>query len=413
MGKFLFNPITGQLDQSGGGEVSGFEVKTSNYTALTNEKVAADTTSAAWTLTLPATPSNGDTITVLDYAGTFDTNNLTIARNGSNIESLAENMDCNIEDAAFSLVFVGSTVGWKVVPYFGSVTDLTGYATTAQLTNIQIFNASGTWTKPAGAKAVHVELVGGGGGGGGGRRGATSTARGGGGGGAGAGRTVLWLHPDQLGATQTVTVGVGGTAGAAAGNDTNGGTGGNGGDTIFGPLTAFGGNGGNGGNATAVATGGAAAANRGFVLTTANNTLAGGNGGYEGSSAGAGGNAGGGGGTQPAGGGGGSRITATNTLSSSGLGGALVAGSGGINPYVIFGGALPAAGGKGIVGDRLGFFAAGASGGRQGNAGEGAEGGDAILGGGGGGGAGATNDAGGSNAGGLGGNGIAVITTYF
>jgi hypothetical protein len=100
-----------------------FEVKTSNYTALTNEKVAADTTSGAWTLTLPATPSNGDTITVLDYAGTFDTNNLTIARNGSNIESLAEDLVCEIEDAAFTLVFVGSTVGWKVVPYFGNKTN--------------------------------------------------------------------------------------------------------------------------------------------------------------------------------------------------------------------------------------------------------------------------------------------------
>jgi hypothetical protein len=61
--------------------------------------------------------------TVLDYAGTFDTNNLTIARNGSNIESLAEDMTCNVEDAAFTLVFVGSTVGWKVVPYFGNKTN--------------------------------------------------------------------------------------------------------------------------------------------------------------------------------------------------------------------------------------------------------------------------------------------------
>jgi hypothetical protein len=102
---------------------SNFEVKTANYTAAVGDKVAADTTSAAWTLTLPATPSNGDTITVLDYAGTFDTNNLTIARNGSNIESLAENMTCNVEDAAFTLVFVGSTVGWKVVPYFGNKTN--------------------------------------------------------------------------------------------------------------------------------------------------------------------------------------------------------------------------------------------------------------------------------------------------
>jgi hypothetical protein len=32
-------------------------------------------------------------------------------------------MTCNVEDAAFTLVFVGSTVGWKVVPYFGNKTN--------------------------------------------------------------------------------------------------------------------------------------------------------------------------------------------------------------------------------------------------------------------------------------------------
>jgi hypothetical protein len=100
-----------------------YTVVTTAQTLINGAKVAADTTSAAWTLTLPATPSNGDTITVLDYAGTFDTNNLTIARNGSNIESLAEDMNCNVEDAAFALVYVGSTVGWKVVPYFGNKTN--------------------------------------------------------------------------------------------------------------------------------------------------------------------------------------------------------------------------------------------------------------------------------------------------
>ena len=101
-----------------------YTVVSTAQTLTVGAKVAANTTAGAFTLTLPASPANGDTVSILDYAGTFDTNNLTLGRNGSNIESLAENMDCNLEDAAFSLVYVGSTVGWKVIPYFGSKTNL-------------------------------------------------------------------------------------------------------------------------------------------------------------------------------------------------------------------------------------------------------------------------------------------------
>jgi hypothetical protein len=459
-GDYPVNSVNGQTGNVslGSSDVAAepidYTVVTSAQTLINGAKVAADTTAGAFTLTLPATPSNGDTITVLDYAGTFDTNNLTIARNGSNIESLAEDMTCNVEDAAFTLVFVGSTVGWKVVPYYGTaisatepaddvfrvvgsadstkklafevdgitsgqtrtltVPDSSGtIALTGQLTDTQIFTANGTWTKPAGAKMLQVELVGGGGGGGGGRRGAAGTARGGGGGGAGAGHTVLLIDPESLSGTETVTVGAGGVGGTAAGNDTNGGAGAAGGDTTFGPLKAFGGNGGAGGNNTAQAAGGASASVRGFIINSSHNTAAGGSGGYEAASAGAGTGSTNAGNIWPASGGGGSRITSANGLHNSAPGGAIGSGSGGINPHIVAGGASPNAGNKGIAGGRLGFIGAGASGGRQGNAGEGAEGGDAILGGGGGGGAGATNDAGGSNAGGKGGDGIAVITTYF
>jgi hypothetical protein len=128
-GDYPVNSVNGQTGNVslGSSDVAAepidYTVVTTAQTLINGAKVAADTTAGAFTLTLPATPSNGDTITVLDYAGTFDTNNLTIARNGSNIESLAEDMTCNVEDAAFSLVFVGSTVGWKVVPYFGNKTN--------------------------------------------------------------------------------------------------------------------------------------------------------------------------------------------------------------------------------------------------------------------------------------------------
>jgi len=100
--------------------IPNFEVKTANYTALTNEKIAADTSGGVWTLTLPATPSNGDIVHFFDYANTFNTNNLTIARNGSNIEGLAEDMICDVGGSAFSMIYAGATNGWQMVPYYGT-----------------------------------------------------------------------------------------------------------------------------------------------------------------------------------------------------------------------------------------------------------------------------------------------------
>jgi hypothetical protein len=131
----------GELSATATGGADSFSVKTTTYTAVNGDRIAANTTGGAFTITLPATPANGDTIYFLDYAGTFDTNNLTIARNGSNIESLAENMVCEVEDAAFLLVFVGSTVGWKVIPMQGTAipsvrSDTTGITGATALDNI-------------------------------------------------------------------------------------------------------------------------------------------------------------------------------------------------------------------------------------------------------------------------------------
>jgi hypothetical protein len=61
---------------------------------------------------LPASPSLGDFVSFIDYAGTFDTNNLTIARNGKNIQGVAEDLTVSVERAGLTLVFVDDTQGW-------------------------------------------------------------------------------------------------------------------------------------------------------------------------------------------------------------------------------------------------------------------------------------------------------------
>jgi len=98
------------VDNSGG--TSWQAVKTGNYTASAGEGVFANTTSGSWTLTLPA-GSIGDEVSFVDYAGTFDSNALTIASNGSEkiIGSTAD-LTVSVERAANTLVYTDGTQGW-------------------------------------------------------------------------------------------------------------------------------------------------------------------------------------------------------------------------------------------------------------------------------------------------------------
>ena len=83
-----------------------------NITMAANNNYFVDTT-AARTLTLPASPTLGDTIAVYDASGTAATNNITIARNGSNINGVADNAIIDVNQASSLFVYTGSTVGWR------------------------------------------------------------------------------------------------------------------------------------------------------------------------------------------------------------------------------------------------------------------------------------------------------------
>jgi len=87
-------------------------VKTANFTAVAGQGYFVNTTVAARTATLPA-GTLGDEITFIDYAGTFDTNNLTVAPNGSEkIMGTAASLTVSIERAGLTLVYTDGTQGW-------------------------------------------------------------------------------------------------------------------------------------------------------------------------------------------------------------------------------------------------------------------------------------------------------------
>jgi hypothetical protein len=141
-------------------------------------------------------------------------------------------------------------------------TAWTSAAPTLAVINTQTFDASGTWTKPAGYSASSRVLVQAWGAGGSGGRNTTATSASGGGGG---GYIERWLNLSQLGATETITIGAGGAARTATNQ-----AGAVGGNTTVGSLvTAYGGGGG-GSVANASGGGGGGQLSAGTTASTTN-----------------------------------------------------------------------------------------------------------------------------------------------
>jgi hypothetical protein len=96
-----------------------YTVVSSSQAVSNRQLIAANTLAGSFTLTLPSNPAAGDAIDIFDYSDTFDTNPLTIGRNGKNIEGEAEDLVANVEGAYFTLIFTGDSRGWQVVPRYG------------------------------------------------------------------------------------------------------------------------------------------------------------------------------------------------------------------------------------------------------------------------------------------------------
>ena len=84
-------------------------------TASSGGRYLVNTSVFATTVNLPASPLTGDTVTFLDVNGTFQSNPLTVGRNGNEIMNLTEDMTAEVNHAGFTLVWTGGTNGWKLV----------------------------------------------------------------------------------------------------------------------------------------------------------------------------------------------------------------------------------------------------------------------------------------------------------
>jgi hypothetical protein len=256
-------------------------VQTTGFTGVAGSGYPCNTTSAAFTVTLPASPAAGDAITLTDYAGTWQTNNLTVSPNGNKLNSTTANAIFSTKRQSISLVYIDATQGW--IAYNGFLDTI-----------------------PSQPYTITYLVVAGGAGGGGGNYG---------GGGGGSGGLLTSSFSTSSGIVYTVTVGGGGAGGvgfargAAGSNSVLSGTG----------LTTVTSTGGGGGGCVDASGGG------GALL----NGVAGGSGGGGGAISGGGTTSTGGAGTSGQGSAGGGATQASPYRGGGGGGASAVGASGG------------------------------------------------------------------------------------
>ena len=237
-------------------------IKTSGFTAVSGEGYFCNTTGGAFTVTLPASPSVGDIVAVKDYAGTFNSNNLTLGRNSSNIEGLASDKVLDVQSLSITFVYADATKGWLAVndmttEQVPSFITATGGTVTTVDTNFKVHTFTGPGTfqvtcggNAAGSNTVDYLVVAGGGSGG-------YANGGGGGGGAGGLRysASTYCNPSPSGGAagtalpvslQDYPITVGGGGGAKSGSPSYK-RGDSGSNSSFSTITAHGGGGGGGG----------------------------------------------------------------------------------------------------------------------------------------------------------------------
>ena len=102
--------ITGKL------QTKGYYTPSATYTTVNGDQVLIDTSgsgiSGPITINLPASPAIGNEVTFIDSGNNLASNNLTVGRNGSNINGAASNLVVSANASAFTLVYVNATRGW-------------------------------------------------------------------------------------------------------------------------------------------------------------------------------------------------------------------------------------------------------------------------------------------------------------
>ncbi len=86
------------------------------YTAVAGDQIGVDTVANIVTITLPASPAQGDEVTIMDVSASngFATNKCIVGRGGSNIQGSASDLDLTANNQCVTLIFTTATKGWQI-----------------------------------------------------------------------------------------------------------------------------------------------------------------------------------------------------------------------------------------------------------------------------------------------------------
>ncbi|WP_420588188.1 hypothetical protein [Bacterioplanoides sp.] len=94
---------------------SDWNLMTGDTTAMAGQKILLDSSAGAFTVTLPASPGDGELIDFVDVGNALDTNPVSLNRNGKRIMGAEDNLTLDTSLVSLQLLYSNAELGWRIL----------------------------------------------------------------------------------------------------------------------------------------------------------------------------------------------------------------------------------------------------------------------------------------------------------